>query len=230
LRIDAPIAIDRAVGFGVPPSQRLQRRLRRPPSLTALDKLLAGIYMLWELEPHLVLAWILSRHPGRFPGAALRLGLTFDLTLLGYFATPTAPPWWASECEGRMDREVRRVNVEVMRALRNKPRPGRPDEHKSGSNPWAAWPSDHFASALSAAIALGGADPRAGAVGFGYAAALGFGLVYMGEHYVVDLALGAALALAVHGAGSRLPDPGVRLLEAVIQPGPRWKRLSRARR
>jgi membrane-associated phospholipid phosphatase len=227
LRIDPPIAVDRVLGAGVPPSQRLQRRLRRPPGLTRIDKLLTAIYLLWEIEPHLALGWLLSRHPARFPGAALRLGLTFDATLLGYFAVPTAPPWWASEFEGRMGSEVRRVNAEVIRALRSKPRPGRPEDHKSGSNPWAAWPSDHFASALSAAIALAEAEPRAGALGFSYAAALAFALVYSGEHYVTDLILGALLALGIHGAGARLTGRRVRLLEAAIQPGPRWKRLSR---
>lgn len=230
LRIDPPIAIDRAIGLGVPPSQRLQRRLRRPPRLTLLDKLLTAVYMLWELEPHLALGWLLSRHPGRFPGAAARLALTYDATLVGYFVVPTAPPWWASEIEGRMDGEVRRVNVEVMRALQGERRPGTPDDHRAGSNPWAAWPSDHFASALSAAIALAEAEPRAGVLGFGYAAALGFALVYSGEHYAADLLLGATLALAIHGAGSLLTDRKVRLFEAAIQPGPRWKRLSRLAR
>lgn len=230
LRIDQPIASDRAIGLGVPPPQRLQRRLRRPPQLTLLDKLLTGIYLFWEAEPHLALGWLLSRHPGRFPGAAMRMALTFDATLVGYFATPTAPPWWASEIEGRMDREVRRVVVEVMRAVKGDPRPGSPEDHKPGANPWAAWPSDHFASALSAAIALAEADPRVGALGFTYAAALGFALVYTGEHYVTDLLLGASLALAIHGAGTLFTDRRVRLLEAAIQPGPKWKRLARLRR
>src|SRR5436190_18778057 len=36
LRITTPVAIDRLIGFGVPPSQRLQRRLRRPPQLAVL--------------------------------------------------------------------------------------------------------------------------------------------------------------------------------------------------
>jgi membrane-associated phospholipid phosphatase len=130
------------------------------------------------------------------------MALTFDETLVGYFAAPTAPPWWASEFEGRMGGEVRRVTAEVMRALRREPRPGSPDDHLSGANPWAAWPSDHFASALSAALALAEADRRAGALGFAYATALGFTLVYSGEHYVIDLILGAALALAIHGACS----------------------------
>ena len=230
LRVDAPISLDRRIGLGMPPPQRLQRRLRRPPRLSLLDKAAAAVYLLWEVEPHLALAWLLWRHPGRFPGAAARMAATFDATLIGYFAVPTAPPWWASEFEGRMDGDVRRVNAEVIRALRRERRPGTPQDHQPGSNPWAAWPSDHFASALSAAIALTEADPRPGAVAFAYAAALGLVLVYTGEHYVTDLLLGAALALGIHGAGSAFTGTRVRLLEAAIQPGPRWKRMLRARR
>jgi membrane-associated phospholipid phosphatase len=201
LRIDQPLEIDRAIGLGVPLTQRFQHRLRRPPELTVLDRALSAIYLAWELEPHIALAWLLYRHPSRFPGAAVRMALTFDATLLGYFATPTAPPWWASEFEGRMDGEVRRVNVEVIRALRKQRRPGTPDDHCPGSNPWAAWPSDHFASALAAALALTKADSRAGALGFAYAAALAVTLVYSGEHYVIDLLLGGSLALAIDAGG-----------------------------
>jgi membrane-associated phospholipid phosphatase len=219
--------MDRRIGLGTPPPQRVQRRLRRPPRLTLLDKVATGIYLLWEAEPHLALAWLLARHPGRFPGAAVRMAVTFDSTLIWYFAVPTAPPWWASEFEGRMDGRVRRVNAEVLRALRGEQRPGSPEDHEPEANPWAAWPSDHFGSALSAAIALAEADLRAGAVGFAYAAALGLALVYTGEHYVTDLLLGAALALGIHGAGSALTRSGVRLPDVALQSGPRWKRLRR---
>ena len=44
-----------------------------------------------------------------------------------------------------------------------------------------------------AALLLAEVGPLAGALGFAYAATLGFALVYLGEHYVVDLLAGAAL-------------------------------------
>jgi membrane-associated phospholipid phosphatase len=198
LHVDWPIRADARLARGTPPTQSLQRRLRRPPHLTALDRALTFVYLLWEPEPHLALGWILWRHPSRFPRAALRLAATFDATLLGYFAFPSAPPWWASEQGDRMDGEVHRVTLEVMRSLRGKPRPAA--DHEVGSNPWASMPSDHFASALSAAIALAEVDSRAGALGFTYALALSLALVYTGEHYVVDLLAGGALVGAVHGA------------------------------
>lgn len=214
LRIDPPIQADRVIGLGVPPGQRLQRRLRRPPILTALDKTITAVYLVWELEPHLALGWILWRHHRRFPAAALRLGATFDLTLVGYFLVPTAPPWWASEQEGRMDGDIRRVAVEVMRSLRGKSRPVR--DHSTGANPWASMPSDHFATAVSTALLLSAADRRAGAVGWAYALALGGSLVYLGEHYVIDLLAGLTLALGVEAGMRACGDPLTRRLHAAL--------------
>jgi hypothetical protein len=66
-----------------------------------------------------------------------------------------------------------------------------------GGNPLAAMPSLHFATSVMAALLLAEVGPVAGALGFSYAAALGFALVYLGEHYVVDLLAGAALTAAV---------------------------------
>jgi hypothetical protein len=66
-----------------------------------------------------------------------------------------------------------------------------------GGNPLAAMPSLHFATSLMAALLLAEAGPLPGALGAAYAGTLGFALVYLGEHYVVDLIAGAALTVAV---------------------------------
>jgi membrane-associated phospholipid phosphatase len=70
-----------------------------------------------------------------------------------------------------------------------------------GGNPLAAMPSLHFATSLMAALLLAEVGPIAGAIGFAYTATLGFALVYLGEHYVVDLLAGAALTVAVRRFG-----------------------------
>jgi membrane-associated phospholipid phosphatase len=62
-----------------------------------------------------------------------------------------------------------------------------------GGNPLAAMPSLHFATSMMAARLLSEADPLAGTLGWLYTGTLGFALVYLGEHYVVDLIAGAAL-------------------------------------
>ena len=75
-----------------------------------------------------------------------------------------------------------------------------------GGNPWAAMPSLHFATSVVVADALADTGRGAGAVGWGYALTLGFALVYLGEHYVTDLAAGAGLVV------------GVRAIEPVAEP------------
>jgi membrane-associated phospholipid phosphatase len=55
-------------------------------------------------------------------------------------------------------------------------------------------PSLHYATSHAAARILMDAGPVPGALGWTYAGTLAFALVYLGEHYVVDLAAGLALA------------------------------------
>ena len=63
-------------------------------------------------------------------------------------------------------------------------------------------PSLHFATSVMAAHVLGEAGPVAGRVGWAYAGTLGFALVYLGEHYVVDLLAGLALTEGVRRRGA----------------------------
>src|SRR5436309_221756 len=62
VRIDYPIGLDTRLGIGVPPGQRLQRRLRRRGQLSLLDKAFTVFYWTWEIQPHAVMAWIRWRH------------------------------------------------------------------------------------------------------------------------------------------------------------------------
>ena len=64
-------------------------------------------------------------------------------------------------------------------------------------------PSLHFATSVMAAHVLSDVGPLEGAVGWAYAGTLGFALVYLGEHYLVDLLAGLALAEGVRRAVPR---------------------------
>jgi membrane-associated phospholipid phosphatase len=154
------------------------------------------------LVPHGSIAYLLVRHPGRFPRAAVMTYATFNLGASFYWVVPTAPPWWAAAAgAGGLDGElaVRRMMVEYGEDFWK-------DGWGSlysvfGGNPLAAMPSLHFATSLMAALLLAEVGPIAGALGFAYTATLGFALVYLGEHYVVDLLAGAALTLGVRRWG-----------------------------
>jgi membrane-associated phospholipid phosphatase len=205
LKVRYPIRADRILGAGRLPNIRLQSALSRPREPRTLDRALAIAHWAWFMEPHLALAWILWRHDDRFARAARQMAATFDLGCSVYFALPTAPPWWAAE-QGVMAEEldgeaegdapaVRRVMVEVGERTWGR---AWPKLYQSlGGNPWAAMPSLHFGTSLLAAILLSEAGGVAGVAGWGYALTLGFALVYLGEHYAVDLVAGAALVALV---------------------------------
>ncbi len=197
-RVDYPIAVDRAL-FGRPATPVLQRVLARGSGPTPLDHALVYSHWAWFLQPHAAAAWILWKHPQRFPRSAVLICAVFDLGLAGYFLVPTAPPWWAAE-HGRIE-GMRRIMVEVGQQFWG--RLWSPLYGFLGGNPLAAMPSLHFATSLMAAHMLSEADPVAGAAGWAYAGTLGFALVYLGEHYVVDLAAGAALVEGIRAGAPR---------------------------
>lgn len=203
LRVRYPIAIDRALGFGRLPTARLQGALFTPGRVTFRDRVLTWVHWLWFLEPHAALIWILARDESRFPRAARQMAATYDLGCLGYFAVPTAPPWWAAE-QGYTNSEVRRMMVEVGEEVWGRAWPAL--YGSLGGNPWAAMPSLHFATSVMAAILLAESGPLRGAAGWAYAGTLGFALVYLGEHYVIDLLAGLVL-VAIVRSGEPLAEP-----------------------
>jgi membrane-associated phospholipid phosphatase len=213
LRTRYPIAVDRLLGGGRLPTTRLQRALARVPGVGAIDRFLTWTHWLWFFEPYLALTLILLRDNERFPRAARQMAAVFDLGCAVYFAVPTAPPWWSAE-NGITGEEVRRIMVEV-----GEPTWGSAWERMYdtlGGNPWAAMPSLHFATSLSAALSLAEAGRAEGALGWGYALTLGFALVYLGEHYVTDLAAGALLVVLVR-RGEPLAEPLVKGINSGLQ-------------
>ena len=110
-----------------------------------------------------------------------------------------------------MDGAVQRVPREVKRVLLervgNRGHEGRTQgDGDDAGNLCASMPSDHFVAACMTAMILAEFGPVAAAVGWADVAIVGFAVVYLGEHYVVDLI--ASLALA----------EGVRRAEPVVSP------------
>ncbi len=72
-------------------------------------------------------------------------------------------------------------------------------------------PSDHIASAAITAMGLSEVSIAYGALGWTYVLLAGFSVVYLGEHYLVDVLAGLAVAEAVRLAEPLL-NPLVRRL------------------
>ncbi len=213
LRVRYPIGVDRLLGAGELPNARLQRALSGRERASVVDHVMSWVHWAWFLEPHGAMVWILARHPERFARSARQMSAVYDLGCLGYFLVPTAPPWWAAE-HGYADEGVRRIMVDVGRETWGRAWPRLYDS--LGGNPWAAMPSLHFASSLMAAVLLSEAGAPESAAGWGYAVALAFALVYLGEHYVVDLLAGAGIVIAVR-RGERLVEPMANAVSRALQ-------------
>ena len=121
--------------------------------------------------------------------------------MIGYWAIPTAPPWYAARhglMEDGRTPELRRMMVEYGEQFWKSGLgafvrcPGR---QPPGRHAFAAF--RHLRDGRARARGHG---PVAGALGWTYAATLGLALVYLGEHYVVDLAAGLALAESIRAA------------------------------
>jgi membrane-associated phospholipid phosphatase len=206
VKVRYPITIDRALGLGVTPTLRLQRAFARPGSVNRFEQALVWCHWIWFFVPHASVGYILWRDPDRFPSAAARMYAVFDIGAVFYWTIPTAPPWWAGKHGHLRSGEagsVRRMMLEYGELFWGERWPALYDV--LGGNPLAAMPSLHFATSLMAAHLLSEVGPIAGAVGWTYAAMLGVALVYLGEHYAIDLIAGAALTETVR---SRAPAVG----------------------
>ena len=212
LKVDYTIRVDRAIGAGTTPTIRLQRALGREGHVGPLEFGLSAVHWSWFFVPHGTLAYILLRHREHYQRSAVLMAACFDLGCVIYWLLPTAPPWWAG-ANGNMP-PVRRIMAEAgerfWRRLWN------PLYHSLQGNPFAAMPSLHFGTSVMAARILSQVGPGHAALAWGYALTLGFGLVYLGEHYVIDLLAGLALAEGLWRAAPRL-EPGLRRLAAAIQ-------------
>jgi hypothetical protein len=214
VHIDYPIAADRLLGLGVPPTLRLQRAFSTPGSINRFERVLAWCHWLWFLAPHGSTAYVLVRAPDRFPRAAARMYGVFDVGALFYWTIPTAPPWWAAE-HGRLQDgypiRVRRMMIEYGQQFWGDRWDALYDV--LGGNPLAAMPSLHFATSLMAGHILADVSPIMGALGYSYAAMLGLALVYLGEHYAIDLVAGAALYGAVRTQAERMTPQARRFAQ-----------------
>jgi len=193
LKVTYPIKGDRLIGLGEIPTLRLQRLLGKKGRVQRHDTLLSWLHWSWFFVPHGSLVYVLCRRPEKWEKTAGMMAATFDAGVIVYWLAPTAPPWWAGE-NGHLP-DVRRIMVEAGTEFWGELWERLYDS--LGRNPFAAMPSLHFGTSIMAAHVLGEVGRKEAAVGWTYAFALGFALVYLGEHYVTDLVAGFALAEAV---------------------------------
>lgn len=196
VKVRYPIVFDEALGFGKSPGVRLQQRFHTAGHYKPWEKVLAWSHAVWFAVPHSAALYVLFTRPEQYAKLAPKLYLTFDLGAAVYWMLPTAPPWYANE---RGEIKIG-DGPEFDRLLIGYGQQFLGDRFDLvygalAGNPLAAMPSLHFGCSVAAAEMLADTGPVAGAIGRVYAGTLGVALVYLGEHYVLDLLAGGALAL-----------------------------------
>lgn len=206
LHVLAPAMLDERL-FGAVPSVWLQARALRPDPQW-YDAVAALVYVTHFVAIPLVtaLAWFrMRRRFARWVTAVLTMSV---LGVTGYVVYPAAPPWLAAQ-RGDIG-PVERVSHTGWSWL-NLDWAGRLTEAgQEGSNPIAAMPSLHAGAAMLVVLFLWPVVSRWVRVVLSvYVVTMAVVLVYTGEHYVVDVVAGwalAAVAVVVSSAG-RLVGP-----------------------
>ena len=204
-RADYVVAWERALFWGAYPTSWLQERLYSFDSPSWFDWSMAFVHASYFLVPHAIalFVWAYHReHLGRFLVAMIG---AYYAALAFQALVPTVPPWMAGMLDGHEC--VHRV-VEEIASHRT------PDTYQriyaiAGANDVAAMPSLHMSITVLVALMLRRLKATWAWLGWGYAALMGFALVYLGEHYVVDTMAGAVLAVAVWRATRLLAPIGL---------------------
>lgn len=184
------------LGGGRLPSAVLQERFYDAGNLDQWDYGLTLVYLSFFVVPYVVAILLLWKNRRLFWRYVLATTMLFVLALVGFYAIPASPPWLVTEMvpTGEFP-QVLRVTEEVLASL---DLPFRLFNHQDDAgmrmskvrfepNPIAAMPSIHFAATFLLIFPA----RKVGKAVFGaailYACLMGLALVYLGEHYVLDL-------------------------------------------
>ena len=182
-----PIRFDEAI-FQVNPSAWLQQRLYQPGNLATWAAILVYTTYFFGHYAFAIMLWWLKR--GQLLLFVNVVIATLFLGLTVYYVLPTAPPWLAADNGDlqQVERVVPLAQSDLWSSAYSK------GSSLAGRNDVAAMPSLHTALSFVIAMMAWRIGRVPGVLGFAYAGAMGLCLVYLGEHYVVDVLAGAVTA------------------------------------
>lgn len=188
------IDAEKTLFLGEIPTVWLQSHFYSVGRMGPLEPLTIMVYITYFIFPHVVVfaAWRFDRK--NFPVYAAGVVGTVYCGLLVSVLAPTAPPWLAGQ-SGELPH--------VFRILQDVSNDVTPSTYQAayqvvGPNDVAAMPSLHTAIPAAVAIIAWSRARRPLAIAaVAYLAAMAFSLVYLGEHYVVDVLAGIATAAVV---------------------------------
>jgi membrane-associated phospholipid phosphatase len=182
--------VDKLLGLGHVPTVWLQDRLYETGRMTTLEWACVTVYASY-FTGHFILGGLIWAFKREFlPTYVSIVALTLAIGLAVYFLVPTAPPWLAANAGDLPD--VARIsalaNSEVWADAYER------GAYVAGANDVGAMPSLHTALSAVVAMTLWRVSRVLGVIGWLYVCAMGFSLMYLGEHYLVDVLAGVAIA------------------------------------
>jgi hypothetical protein len=196
-----PIEADRAILGGGLATQWFQDHVLQSPVRIPLTLIFIPTYLSLWVVPLPVALWFWLRHPERFGTFAGAFLLLECLGLLVYLAYPETPPWLAAQ-QGLLP-PVDRVVVGWLGAL-----DGFGSWYASSDPaPLEAMPAMHVAVPMLVTMSIIAVHHRKRPLVWLlllYPATVAVGVIYLGEHYVIDVLAAIALALASFGVAELL--------------------------
>ena len=178
--------LDRLIGLGATPGQRLQA-IFFTGHINAFDWFWVTAYESWLVVPTLVTIYVLIFHWDKIASYLAVLLAAYFISLCLFFLMPSEPPWMATNA-------LRITSIANGVVLVD-------------SNQLAAFPSLHVTLTVALACWLWSKRLNAAAALFSlYAGVIIFAVLYLGEHYFVDVVAGAALGIAIFRVCARVED------------------------
>lgn len=187
------VEFERWVWGGELPTIRLQARFFELGHIQWYDYYFTFVHWSYFIVPHAVAVWIWWKHKDQFSHFLTAMTMTLFLGLLIYFILPSNPPWMAPES---IDSPGAPVVLRIMEPIGNELGGGL---YEAGykivgeSNPIAAMPSIHFAITFILVWVARGRGRLWEIAAWFYAISMGATLVYLGEHYVIDIIVGGSV-------------------------------------
>ncbi len=207
--------IERWIFNGELPTIRLQAEFYDPSNIQWYDFYLTFVHWSYFIVPHAVAVFLWWKYPARFNQFFRAMTLVLVLGLALYFALPSNPPWMAPESvntpgAATVLRIMEPIAIEVGGGL-----------YEAGykivgeSNPIAAMPSIHMAITFLLVPVSYWYSRTWQILAWLYALSMGLALVYLGEHYIIDVVIGSAITTySWHAARTWMLDviPALRRL------------------
>ncbi len=190
--------------FGTLPSTFLQRHFHSPRPAGWHDLLASITHLSYFIAPFITALLLYFRNRVALRRYTCATALSFGMGLLGFLLIPTTPPWMADQSN------VTRVIFDVLPAPLVESQTSRtsnltPEQGLSFEpNHIAAFPSMHVAIALLVGLTMGHYGLVLRWTGLAYAAMMSASVVYLGEHYLIDVIAAWVVALAAWSASDRM--------------------------